>query len=633
MSTTSSKIEILVVEHKPSFVPKNELLKPIQVGAALAGKRLEDVTYYDDQGDNISELNAAYCELTATYWAWKNIDADYYGLFHYRRYLSFSPKQQENNYAGQAYPSVEASIPEIDLYEDRMRAIIEAHDLIIPRQDDTRTASSDKSLYEQYKNEHVIADLDFCIDYIKKNYPNIAPHTETLHTSLGYFCNMFVMKKELYNEYCAFMFDVLGAFDAHADISGYSVQQYRVNGFLAERLTDVFIHYLQAQKKYKIKELQMTYFENTEPVPVIHPVAKEDNIAVVLAANDFYVPYISTLIHSIAENASKQYTYDINIFHQDITPLNMNLLRNEFDSHPNVNIRFCDLSSKAHEYKNLFTKWHFTVETYFRLFIQDIMGNYKKVLYLDGDMIVKADIAELYNEDVEGYLLAAARDIDMAGVYNSNSVAADDVIDPKRKNYIDNELKIRDPYGYFQAGVILFNLEEMRKSFNPREAFTFAASRQWEYLDQDVLNYFAQGKVKYIDLSWNVLYDWEFVRIKNVISKAPISMYRDYMESRKNPKIIHYGGTIKPWQRPDTDYGDSYWRIARLSAYYELIINRMSVWAVKHASQYPQTDKPQLRARVVRKLRRTADKIAPKGTPLRAPITLTSRAIKKVLRK
>lgn len=633
MSKAKSDIQILVVSHKPSAIPDNKLLKPIQVGTALAGKKLEGMAYYDNDGDNISELNRSYCELTATYWAWKNVKADYYGLFHYRRYLSFSPKQYENNYAGQAYPSVEASLSEIDLNEDTMREMIESHDMIIPRQDDTRTASSDKSIYEQYRNEHNIADLDFCIAYIEEKYPAIAPHTETLQQSWGYFCNMFIMKKELYNEYCEFMFDVLAAFDKNSDISGYSVQQYRVDGYLAERLTDVFIHYVQGQEKYKIKELQMTYFENTEPEPVINPIAKENNVAVVLAANNFYVPYISTLIHSIAENASKEYTYDINIFHQDITPINMNLLKQEFANKPNISIRFCDMSSRAHEYKNLFTKWHFTVETYFRLFIQDIMVNYKKVLYLDGDMIVKADIAELFNEDVDGYLLAAARDIDMAGVYNSNSVVADDTIDPRRKNYIDNELKIRDPYGYFQAGVILFNLEEMRKSFNPRKVFTFAASRQWEYLDQDVLNYFAQGRVKYIDLSWNVLYDWEFVRIKNVISKAPINMYLEYMESRKSPKIIHYGGTIKPWQRADGDFADAYWRIARISAYYELILSRMSVWSVKHAvDKPPHHDKVRLTSRVVRKMRRAADKVAPKGTPLRKPLTLASQAIKKIVR-
>lgn len=628
----NADIKILVVNHKPSYVAENALLKPIQVGAAIADNKLDGMAYYDDEGkDNISSKNPSYCELTAIYWAWKNLDADYYGLFHYRRYLSFSSEQESSPYAGRAYTDVEAAAPQIGLDEKLMRKTIEQYDMIIPRKDDTRTATNDKTIYEQYKNEHNIRDLDYCVSYIHKRYPEIAPFTEALHTSKAYFCNMFIMKKEIFQKYCEFMFDILESFDKNNDISEYNVQQYRVNGFLAERLTNIYIHYLQSRDMYKIKELQMAYFENTNPKATISPVAKENNIAIVLAANNFYVPYISTLLHSVAEHSSAKNTYDITVFHQDITLDNMALLKSEFADFSNFNIRFYDMRSRASEYAKLFTKWHFTVETYFRLFIQDIMADYKKVLYLDGDMIVKADVAELYGENLKGYLLAACRDIDMAGVYNSNSLLADNTIDPKRKDYIDNVLNIKSPLDYFQAGVILFNLEEMRKVFDTQKALKFAASRQWEYLDQDVLNYFAQGSVKYLDPHWNVLYDWEFVRIKNVISKAPIDMYHDYMESRKAPKIIHYGGTIKPWQRADCDFANEYWRIARKSEYYELIIGRMTDWRIKNLSDV-KVERVRLRARIVQKMRFTTDRIAPVGTIRRKVITSISKAIKSVIR-
>jgi lipopolysaccharide biosynthesis glycosyltransferase len=158
------------------------------------------------------------------------------------------------------------------------------------------------------------------------------------------------------------------------------------------------------------------------------------------------------------------------------------------------------------------------------------MAKYKKVLYLDGDMIIKRDIAELFKEDIEGYFLAACRDVDMAGVYSSNLVAAENTINPKMKKHIDTVVKLKDPYSYFQAGVLLLNLKEMRKLYTTKEYLDIAAKQRWEYLDQDILNYIAQGKVKYLDQRWNVLYDWEFVRIKNVISKAPIELYIKYME-------------------------------------------------------------------------------------------------------
>ena len=79
-----SDIKILVAMHKEASVLKNPLLLPIQVGSALAERRLPDMLH-DDEGIHISGKNKSYCEMTAQYWAWKNLRADYYGFFHYHR--------------------------------------------------------------------------------------------------------------------------------------------------------------------------------------------------------------------------------------------------------------------------------------------------------------------------------------------------------------------------------------------------------------------------------------------------------------------------------------------------------------------------------------------------------------------
>lgn len=633
MSVKKPDIEILVVNHKSAAVPSNPLLKPIQVGAADASQKLQGMAYYDNSGENISELNATYCELTAIYWAWKNLQADYYGLFHYRRYLSFAPDTKENPYPGKAYPSVWSAIEEAHLNEVDMRSVIEQYDLIIPRKDDARDTTGNPSIYEQYKQEHYIKDLDHCIDYIQKNHKTVAPFLDALHNSDAYFCNMFVMKKELFQEYCEFMFDVLGDFEKNVDISSYNTQQHRVAGFLAERLTNVFLHYVIEKGEYKVKELQMLYFENTDIEVEVKPLSKDkDAVAIVLAADNFYVPYMSTLIHSIAEHANDKKTYDINIFHRDITSRNQTLLKEEFASRANISVRFCDMSHRMGEFEHLATKWHITIETYFRLFIQDIMKDYEKVLYLDGDMIVKKDIATLFAESVDGYILAAVRDVDMAGVYNSNTVDAENTLDPKRKNYIDNMLGLEEPFNYFQAGVLLLNLGEMRKAFSVQEAVNLASSDDWEYLDQDVLNVLAKNRVKYLDPAWNVLYDWEFVRIRDVISKAPAHMFKDYMRSRTDPFIIHYGGTIKPWSRPDCDYGEEYWKVAKRSVFYELIVGRMARWFVDNAKQAKKKRSlKNVRHHVVHTVRSVVDDVAPKGTVRRTVLTKSSRTIKRII--
>ena len=77
-----SDIKILISCHKQAEHPKSEILLPIQVGAARAKARFAGMLQ-DDEGENISQKNPSYCELTAQYWAWKYLDADYYGFCHY----------------------------------------------------------------------------------------------------------------------------------------------------------------------------------------------------------------------------------------------------------------------------------------------------------------------------------------------------------------------------------------------------------------------------------------------------------------------------------------------------------------------------------------------------------------------
>ena len=77
-------IKILVAAHKKYWMPKDSVYLPIQVGAALH-PALGYVP--DNTGYNISDKNPNYCELTALYWAWKNLECEYIGLCHYRRYF------------------------------------------------------------------------------------------------------------------------------------------------------------------------------------------------------------------------------------------------------------------------------------------------------------------------------------------------------------------------------------------------------------------------------------------------------------------------------------------------------------------------------------------------------------------
>lgn len=132
---------------------------------------------------------------------------------------------------------------------------------------------------------------------------------------------------------------------------------------------------------------------------------------------------------------------------------------------------------------------------------------------------------------------------------------------------MDKILKIKNPYNYFQAGVILFNLEEFRKTYSTDEMLKFASSYDWELLDQDVLNVLAQDKVKFVDMSWNVMFDWRNIRISEIISRAPKYLHDEYVQAHNAPRIIHYAGPDKPWQDPSADYAELFWKYSRKTVF------------------------------------------------------------------
>ena len=177
---------------------------------------------------------------------------------------------------------------------------------------------------------------------------------------------------------------------------------------------------------------------------------------------------------------------------------------------------------------------------------------------------------------------------------------------------------MQDPYQYFQAGVLLFNEKEMRKAYSLDEWLTFA-SKPYKYNDQDVLNLYCEGRVKYLDMAWNMITDCDHTRVSNVIVYAPDSIQKEYKKAHENPKLIHYAGFMKPWHRPTEDYANNFWDAASRTPYYEELLFRLmdgvSYWCVfedrkRHGLRGVATKGK----KAVRKL---ADVLFPKGTERR----------------
>lgn len=222
----------MVATHKKYVFPKDDVYYPI--GAGRCGRDWPWVKLGDDTGENISELNKNFCELTVLYWAWRNkFPCDYIGLCHYRRYFCSKVLGTRWHIWGRGD------------YERAMREC----DVLLPR-----CANLDISVRDGYGDVHHAEDLAICEQVIEKCYPE---YVESMRKVLGgrrmYPVNMFCMKKSFFNDYMEWLFGVLFAARKRIDLSGHDAYQSRVFGFLSERLFLVWLDY----KNLRIKETDM----------------------------------------------------------------------------------------------------------------------------------------------------------------------------------------------------------------------------------------------------------------------------------------------------------------------------------------------------------------------------------------
>lgn len=226
------KITIYVATHKKAEFPKEKIYKPIRVGSAL---NKEDFGYQrDDIGENISNKNKNFCELTATYWIMKNDKSDIVGLTHYRRYFF---KKHKNN-------KLENVLSEQDIKE-----ILKENDIIVPNYTFIIKHNAEKS----WEKTHIKKDYDECKKIISEKYPDYIEAFEKFSKSrFLYICNMFITKKEIFDEYYKWLFDILFELEKRTDVSNYDDYNKRLFGFMSERLFNVW---LIKHKELKVKRM------------------------------------------------------------------------------------------------------------------------------------------------------------------------------------------------------------------------------------------------------------------------------------------------------------------------------------------------------------------------------------------
>ena len=627
----SQRVRIFVTTHKNVDTFESDVLQPVQVGDKSGGRRFT-WTLHDDDGENISELNPMYCELTTQYWAWKNVDADYYGFCHYRRYFDFSPERHEENSWGEIMDSYvnEASQHRYCLDDESICCAVEGFDVITTEFKDLRRfPSGGATPIEHYRSAVRLhyADLEHVIEILKDMHPDYAQDAdEFLNGNVSCFCNMFVMRKAVFQAYCAWLFPILERFVQETDMSHYSQEALRTPGHLSERLFNIYYrHQMRTGCNWKTKQVQCVHFEHPEKHYALEPLCHMDDcrpvVPVVFASDNNYVPMLTTTIYSALKNASKDYLYDITVLERNISGENQERMQRFFQQFENVRLQFYNVAHIIGSYELRTSNEHISIETYYRFLIQEVLPFYNKVLYLDSDLIVKGDIAELFNTDLGNNLLAATHDVDYLGNLNMPG--------GERMRYSTNILGMSDPYAYFQAGVLVLNTSAMRQLHTVREWLEIASKPSFIYDDQDVLNAECEGRVSYLDYEWNVMIDCAG-RIGSVFSFAPAGEYAAFLESRSHEKIVHYAGFEKPWKMTYCDRSELYWSYARETPYYEKLLGTLSSFqsSVQQQGQETMARIPQKAMSEGNPLRRILDPLMPLGTNRREVAKAIGRAIR-----
>jgi len=268
-----------------------------------------------------------------------------------------------------------------------------------------------------------------------------------------------------------------------------------------------------------------------------------DDVDLFFACDDNYIPMFSVVIESIKKHLNPRRKYNINVLYTgNISAENQERIEKAYSS-DNIVVDFVDITDKVSSIcEKLHTRDYYSKSTYYRLFIPELYPNLNKALYLDSDILLLDDVAKLFDNDLKDNLVGAIPDESVWAV-------------PEFQRYVETRINLDSYKKYFNAGILLMNLKEMRK-IKFEELFldllsniTFNVAQ-----DQDYLNTICKDRVLYLDKVWNKMPIVDDVDINDI-------------------KLIHYNLSYKPWQIDGVNYADKFWEFSDKSIYAEEVKN------------------------------------------------------------
>lgn len=234
-------VKVVIATHKQYQMPEDSMYLPLHVGAEGKKDNLGndlDLGYAkDNTGDNISILNPSFCELTGLYWAWKNLDADYIGLVHYRRHFSMKNKSGFENVL--TYEELKPYFEKVKIFTPNKRKYYI------------------ETLYSHYSHTHYSEQLDETRKIIQEKYPEyLNSYDKVINHRYGYMFNMMIMERTFLDNYCSWLFDILFDLKDRIDASNLDAFQGRFYGRVSEIIFNVWLDEKIRSGEIKQKQLK-----------------------------------------------------------------------------------------------------------------------------------------------------------------------------------------------------------------------------------------------------------------------------------------------------------------------------------------------------------------------------------------
>lgn len=275
-------------------------------------------------------------------------------------------------------------------------------------------------------------------------------------------------------------------------------------------------------------------------------------IPIFFSTDDNYIPYLDVAVSSLIANASRDYSYRIIVLNTGLR--SDNIAKVKQNERPGFAIDFIDISKRIEKIRSYFKNiYHFSIVTYYRLFIASLFPQYDKILYLDCDIVVLGDVAELYHTDLGQNILGAVTDQYVCSTREF-------------RLYAEKAIGV-DPDTYFNAGILVISLDQFRKNRIEQKFIRLITEYDFDLLDPDqaYLNYLCFGKTHMLPNGWN---------------KAPMALP---CEGKKN--IVHYALYKKPWQYDDVMDGEYFWHYAEKSPFYAQILQNKAAFTHRERMQ------------------------------------------------